>query len=272
MSEHSRGGISGTSRGELVEVLAGGRRVVSPNDVAATLQIDGTAAAKKLSRWSEQGWLRRARRGLYVPVPVDATDPRSWSEDPWLLADAVWAPCYFTGWTAANHWSLTDQMFRTTVLKTSGRVRSTKNRLLDHDYVVGHIAAEHLTWGHSPVWRAERRLMVADPARVVVDSLDDPSLIGGIRHAAEVVSVYLAEHAPATLIDYGERLGNRTVFKRLGYIAERANLNNKDLIAECAARVSSGISMLDPTGPETGSRNSAWQLRINVTIATADSS
>jgi predicted transcriptional regulator of viral defense system len=115
-------------------------------------------------------------------------------------------------------------------------------------------------------------LLVADPARVVVDSLDDPSLIGGTRHGAEVVTAYLAEHSPTTLIEYGDHLGNSAVFKRLGYIAERAHLDADDLVAECASRIASGISMLDPTGPPTGERDSMWGLRINVTISPDEAS
>jgi hypothetical protein len=53
-----------------------------------------------------------------------------------VVAAEVWNPCYFTGWTAAQHWALTEQVFRTTVLKTSERVRAATARLLDQDYLV----------------------------------------------------------------------------------------------------------------------------------------
>lgn len=268
----SVGGISGTSRGELALVLAGGRRVVSPEDVATALTIDRTTAAKKLARWCEQGWVRRARRGLYVPVPVDVVDPASWSEDAWVLADAVWTPCYFTGWTAANHWSLTEQVFRTTVLKTNRRVRTSKDRLLDNDFLVSHVHADLMTWGLAPVWRGDRRLLVADRARTVIDALDDTSLIGGARHAAEVVATYLSEHPWSTLIDYGDRLGNSAVFKRLGYIAERGRLVPDDLVAQCASRIAAGVSLLDVNGPRSGLRDPAWGLRINATVGMNESS
>ena len=260
-------GISGKGRTELARVLWGARRTVTPDDVAAALDIDSVAASKRLARWASEGWLRRARRGLYIPVPIDVADPRTWSEDPMILADAVWSPCYFTGWTAANHWSLTEQAFRTTVLKTQARVRRAQQHLLDHEYLVGHVADEHVTWGLTALWRAEYRLQVADPARVVIDMLDDPALVGGIRHGAEILAAYLEEHPAATLVDYGDRLGNRTVFKRLGYIAQRAHLDTDDLVAMCAARISTGISLLDPTGPTGGKREPAWGLRVNVGIA-----
>src|SRR5438105_1406370 len=96
-------GISPSGRAELAALLGSGRRFVTPADVVGELGVDAETAAKKLSRWAAQGWLRRARRGLYIPVPIDAANPAAWSEDSLIVAAAVWSPCYFTGWTAANH-------------------------------------------------------------------------------------------------------------------------------------------------------------------------
>jgi hypothetical protein len=86
----------------------------------------------------------------------------------------VWSPCYFTGWTAAHHWALTEQVFRTTVLKTSERVRAATVKLLDHDHLVGHLEPESLSWGLKSDWRDGVRLRFADPARTVVDILNRP--------------------------------------------------------------------------------------------------
>src|SRR5438046_542557 len=97
-------GIGARGRAELGAVLRSGRRFVRPADLVTELGVDSQAATKKLSRWADEGWLRRARRGLYIPVPLDVRNPQTWAEDPLLIAEAVWSPCYFTGWTAANHW------------------------------------------------------------------------------------------------------------------------------------------------------------------------
>ncbi|NQW73774.1 MAG: type IV toxin-antitoxin system AbiEi family antitoxin domain-containing protein, partial [Actinobacteria bacterium] len=59
------GGISAIGREELARVL-GGRRFVTPADVAAELTIESTAATQRLARWARDGWLRRVRRGLYI--------------------------------------------------------------------------------------------------------------------------------------------------------------------------------------------------------------
>src|ERR1700722_2185644 len=192
-------------------VLGSGRRFITPSEVAESLGVDANLAAKKLSRWAEDGWVRRVRRGLYIGVPVEAVNPAAWTEDALLVAAEVWSPCYFTGWTAAHHWALTEQVFRTTVLKTSERVRAATVTLLDHDYLVGHVEQESLSWGLKSEWRDGVRLRFADPARTVVDILDRPKLGGGIRHGAEVLAAYLDEHDPMTLVETGDRLGNRAV-------------------------------------------------------------
>ena len=122
---------------EITAVLASGQRFMTPAGVSSALGVDPDAAAKRLSRWVTEGWVRRVRRGLYIGVPVEAANPAAWSEDALVVGTAIWAPCYFTGWTSASHCALTEQVFRSTVLKTTQRVRSSQVRLLDHDYLLG---------------------------------------------------------------------------------------------------------------------------------------
>lgn len=261
----SHSGISGTGRSELALILAGGRRFVTPTDASAALEIDADTAAKRLSRWAQYGWLRRVRRGLYIGVPVEAANPESWSEDPLVVAAEVW-PCYFTGWTAASEWALTDQVFRTTVLKTTARVRAASVRLLDHEYLISSVSQGDMGWGVKSQWRSESRLRFADQARTVIDILDSPKLGGGMRHGAEILAAYLDEHDPTTLIEYGDRLGNRAVFKRLGYSIEALGKNLPDVVHVCRERVSAGISALEPDGPADGHIVTRWNLRVNVTV------
>lgn len=259
-------GISSSGRGELALVTSRGRRLTTVADVAAALKTDSRTAARKLGRWADQGWLRRVRRGLYIAVPVDAENPKKWTEDALILANAVWAPSYFTGWTAASYWSLTEQVFRTTVLKTSARVRSRKAKLLEHSYTVVSVSEKLMSWGLKFAWRDGVRLSYANPARTVVDILDSPRLGGGIRHAAEILDAYLYQGDPDQLVSYADRLGNRTVFKRLGYLLEVTKSGHQSVIDTCASRVSEGVSLLDPDGPKGGPRIAKWKLKANVRV------
>jgi predicted transcriptional regulator of viral defense system len=265
-------GISGLGREELAAVTARGQRLLTVEQTAQRLGLGRPEAAKKLARWAEQGWLRRVRRGLYIPVPVDVERPELWSEDPLVLADAVWSPCYFTGWTAVNHWGLTEQIFRTIVVRTSRRVRSADQKLLDHQYLLGHVPESLMLWGIRAEWRAERRVLFADEARTVVDILDSPRIGGGIRHVAEVLEAYLGDLDWRRLVEYGDRIGNGAVFKRLGYLSESLGLGDEKLLEACRQRLSSGVGLLDPTAPDRGPRVSEWGLRANVFVGADGSS
>ncbi len=265
MSQNGRG-ISGAGRAEL-SLVVGHHRFISPEQAASELGVSAHVAARKLAHWAERGWLRRVRRGLYISVPVETIRPETWSQDAMVLADAVWSPCYFSGWTAANHWGLTEQMFRTTIVKTTQRVRFSKARLLDAEYLLMHISEEAIRWGMEPVWHEETRLQIADPARTVVEVLDAPRIGGGVRHAGEILNAYLDDHDAERLVDYARRLGNGAVFKRLGYLLETLGRDEPELIAACKAQLSSGVALLDPDGPREGPRVPAWRLRANVHIA-----
>lgn len=264
-------GITRLGRDDLSRVLGGGARIVGVDEVARALSVGRADAAKKLARWASAGWLRRVRRGLYIPVPVEAGDPAAWSEDVLFVADTVWKPCYFSGWTAASHWGFTDQVFRTTVVRTVQRVRASHQMLLDHEYLVSHVQAGRM-WGLSAVWHLDRRMSMADPARTVVDILDDPSLGGGIRHGGDILVAYLAEHDGNNLVEYAERLGNGTVFKRLGYLVRTLAPDRVELQRKCAARLPTGVSLLEPRGPGEGALDGAWGLRVNVRVSPGDSS
>lgn len=266
-SSSNVGGVSGSGRRDLSMIFSRGQRTTTVEEAASLLGVPRSEAARRLAAWASNGWLRRVRRGLYLLVPVDAPDPASWSEDPWYLADLVWHPCYVTGWTAANHWSLTDQVFRSTVIATSVRVRRVDQELAGNQYLVHHVPSEWLAWGMRPEWHHERRVLVADPARTVSELLSAPALGGGIRHVTEILDEYLRAGEASAVVDALDRLGNGAGFKRLGYLLEHFGLDDPDLIAGLARRLTAGISSLDPSLPPVGWRSARWGLLVNADVA-----
>jgi predicted transcriptional regulator of viral defense system len=112
---------------------------------------------------------------------------------------------------------------------------------------------------------------VSDPTRTVIDILDDPSLGGGIRTVADVLYEYLqSDHLdPELLVDFGDKLGNRAVFKRLGYILEHLGVEAPALVEACLERRSSGLAALDPSVKSPGRIVRRWRLRANVMLGPA---
>ena len=72
------------------------------------------------------------------------------------------------------------------------------------------------------------------------------------------------EHRDDTLLeDYARRVGNRTSFKRLGYLLETLEVHAPSLLQACETSVSSGIGLLDPSLPDEGPVVWRWRLREN---------
>ena len=91
-------GIGKLDRERLAALLRGTKGTVSVVQAAKILGVANTDAAKMLSRWHKKGWLSRVKRGLYVPIPMEATTSDVPLEDPWLIA----APLY----ASLLHWRL----------------------------------------------------------------------------------------------------------------------------------------------------------------------
>lgn len=261
-------GLSGANRAFVGQLHRELRGPFTPAQAAKVTDVDHARAARLLRHLAEQGWVARVQRGLYTTVPLEAADPERWSVDPWAVAMAALAPGYVGGWTALHHWDLTDQVFSTTVFITSRPVPHRERTIGDARLELRH-RPERAVFGTRREWREGAPVLVSDRERTLVDCLDDPSLGGGLRHTVEALRVY-AERSDAgwgRLVEYGDRLGNRTVFKRLGYIAETLDLADEQLIEACRARVSAGTGRLDPTRPAAGPTVGRWGLQVNARIA-----
>jgi predicted transcriptional regulator of viral defense system len=246
------------------------REAPSPFDAkqaAAVLGLAPDRTRRLLAYLARRGWLSRVRQGLYVPVPLDSRRPGEWTEDPWVVAERTFNPCYVGGWSAAQHWGLTEQLFRTLVVVTARNVRGRDPVIQGTHYRVT-VRSEEKLFGLTPVWRERVRVSVSDPTRTVIDVLDDSTLGGGIRTVADMLYEYLMGESrdDERLIEYGDRLGNRAVFKRLGYLLEHQRIDPGSLVASCLTRRSAGLVTLDPSVHAKGRILRRWGLRVNVTL------
>jgi predicted transcriptional regulator of viral defense system len=260
-------GISAENRRLLHLLHRSGNGPFTARDAADIWHLPAGRAGRLLRSLEAGGWLARPRRGLYVPVPLEAARAGEWHEDPWVIAAKLFPRGYIGGWSACEHWELTDQIFREVLVYSPERVASRRIPLDVGGIEVRKTSSAKL-FGLRSIWRATARLAVSDPSRTLIDVLDDPANGGGIRHIAEIVDAYFrSEHRQdEELIAYGERFGNRAIFKRLGYVIEARDIDAPVVVTACAARISRGISVLDPGIPSAGPIRTRWNLRINAEI------
>lgn len=238
--------------------------MLTPERTAAALSVSRLQAAPQLARWAKAGWLARVRRGVYVPVPIESASAEVPLDDSWSVASRLYSPCYVGGWSAAEHWGLTEQIFRALCVMTTTRPRQRKP-MLRGTQIHLHTVRVHKLFGLKTVWRGQTRVQVSDPARTLADMLADPQLGGGIRNVADVLAVLLREHAREApkLIDYIERLGNGAAFKRLGFMLEAQHGEQTALIDACRDQLTAGYVRLDPKLP-ADRLVTAWRLWIPV--------
>ncbi len=243
-------GLTAASRSQLSKLLRDGPAVLTPSQAATSLGLSPAFAARRLAAWSRSGWLARVRRGVYVPVPIESASPDIALDDAWSVAAPMFAPCYIGGWSAAEHWGLTEQVFRSTCVMTATRPRDRRPRLRKVQFEL-HTVSRGRLFGLKTVWRGGTRVQVSDPARTLIDMLAEPSLGGGIRHVSEMLATLIREQAKESskLIGYANKHGNGAVFKRLGFLLQRDHPEQSALIEACRARLTTGYSKLDPALP-----------------------
>ena len=240
-------GIGSREREGLAAVLNSAKGPVSVDLVVKTLGIGRPAATSLLSKWTRKGWLVRLKRGVYAPVPMGSRTADISLPDPWTIVPSLYAPCYIGGWSAAEHWGLTEQLFRTVIVISGKPVRDRKPVVQGTPFWIKKVRAAAL-FGTKAVWRGTVRVDVSTPTRTLLDMLDDPALGGGMRSVSEMLRNYLRSdsrdlHELMTLAD---RLGNKTVYKRLGFLLEHLAPEEEVVLAQCRKRLSAGDSRLDP--------------------------
>ena len=261
-------GITEKNRQLLTTLHRESRGPFNVTEAAELLSLSLSRSRRLLAYLAERGWLVRIRNGLYTTVPLDAKEPSQWREEPWIIAYKLFAPSFYIGgWSACEHWGLTEQIFRETLVMTTRKLRSNSMEVQGFPFHVKRVGEPRI-FGTRSVWRAQTRVPVSDPTRTLVDVLDDPGIGGGIRHVTDILANYLEheQRSDSLLIDYTNRLGNRSVFKRLGYLLEFLGVISPILVNACRSGMSSGTSSLDPSLPSKGPILRRWNLRLNATL------
>jgi predicted transcriptional regulator of viral defense system len=240
--------------------------LVSVAQAAAALDTSSRSAALKLASLTRRGWLQRARRGLYLVLPLEAEPGRpAVAEDPWVLAQEAFSPCYIGGWSAAEYWGLTEQIFRSILVVTAANVRSKTVNLLGSEFRLFQVPEGRVA-GATKVWRGPEQVLVSSRERTLADCLRNPELCGGTRTLFQMLREYVTgpEFNRENLLDDMRRFGNGAAWKRFGYLMEVARPEDRELFVTANSNLSAGNVKLDPSIAGRGRLLRRWRLWVNV--------
>lgn len=257
-------GIGKQSRLRLAKVISNSKEGVTPALVERVLKVNKQEAGRLLARWEKAGWLQRIKRGFYVSIPVESSPGELAIENPWAIVSNIFSPGYIAGFSAIKHWDLSEQLFETVIYFTT---KKTNILNLNYSGIKIHLKSikPEKFFGTKTVWIDSVKVQVSDPSRTMIDFLDDPSLAGGMTVVKDFFNNYLEskyKNIPL-LIQYAEKFGNRTVFKRLGFLCEVTNAVDAVTIEKMRLKISKGYSNFDSV-KSTTRIVSRWNLKVPV--------
>lgn len=219
----------------------------SVSDALLVLGLSSTETSRLMSSLTNQGWAHRIKRGHYFLIPIEASDPAPIVEDPWFAAANLFSPCYISGWSAAEHWGFTEQIFRSVFVVTAKKIKKRAQSIGGIEFVLRTVMPE-LIFGTKIIWKGKVKAHVADPSKLIIDLLDSPESGGGIGHVIQIFKSYLkSEHQDIEkLLQYATKQSSGAIFKRLGLLLEKLAPTESSAIQRCKKALSSGYSMLDP--------------------------
>lgn len=256
-------GIGKAYREKLSRVLRKYPRLVTPREVSSVLEVSSQEAGRLLSRWCMQGWVSRVKRGVYIPLMITSTSNEAVVEDHFMIADSLYGPGYIGGFSAVKHWDFSEQIIEATTYYTLKKVKDRTPSIGRSKFNLKTIS-EYKFFGLKPVWFGNQKVMISDPSKTIVDLLDDPKIVGGIRIVLDIFTEYQDSdyYDFEQLIDYALKMKNSTIIKRLGFILETKFKIEKNKLDKLRELISQSYSDLDPSLECTEYCNS-WKLKLS---------
>jgi predicted transcriptional regulator of viral defense system len=235
-------------------------------EAAAALSMSHLEASKVLHRLKKQGHILHLRNGIYLPASHKGLSPEASFGDPWIIVPILFPDAYVGGWSAANYWGITEQIFRTTSLITKGKISHTAHKINRFEYAL--FKTRHKDdLGQEKIWREQIQIPVSDIHKTMVDMLENPRCGAGIQHTIDCFKTYMEEYyEEKTFMAYARGIKNGTFFKRLGYITEILLGPNHPLCFLAKDLITKNYAPIDSHMP-CEKLVTKWNLYINEDLA-----
>jgi predicted transcriptional regulator of viral defense system len=248
----------------LNRLAADGRVIFSTAQARAALGNEGQNVNKLLYHLARKRWLLRLEKSKYLILPLEAGMEGLHSVHEFVVAAHLVRPYAIAYASALSFHGLVDLLPHTIFVATTHRkaIVAVKELGLRFQFVT---LAPHKFFGIQDVTIEEQQVRITTLSKTLIDGLDRPDLCGGIVELSKGLSRYARGEADwGQLTADARQLGNHTVFKRLGYLAEVLGLDVGAWTDRWRAEISPGETTLDPRYGRRGPYHNGWNLRLNV--------
>ncbi len=235
------------------------------SDAQQVLKENNPEAVRKLlSRLVEKKWLERLEGGRYLIIPLEAGPESKWSEETFVIASQLIDPYTISYWSALNYYGYTEQIPHTVFISSTKRKSKSETEVLGIPYKFITLSSPKY-FGLTKIWIADKQITITDKEKTIIDCLDHPEYCGGIIEAAKgLFNTHQDKIDFDKITKYAQKMKNKTIFKRLGYLSEILDLPLKKQQSIWNKNISTGYPLLDPTQSKTGKFDTRWNLRVNI--------
>jgi predicted transcriptional regulator of viral defense system len=168
---------------------------------------------------------------------------------------------YIGYWSALNHHGLTEQLSRTVYIATTERAQEREIHGVTYRPVS---VTEQKFFGYQPTSVGSNQVNISSIEKTLVDCADHPEFCGGIGELAKAMQNAVETRCSwERVVEYLRRVGNGAATKRVVYLADQLDIDLPEY-HELVENFTTGYPLLDPTRKERGTRDSTYQLRLNV--------
>ncbi len=256
--------LSPTESNLVMELEWQERKIISLQDIMRLARVSYPQARHLAHTLERKQWLSRITPGKYQFIPASRGRDAVPDLNPLLVGSVFVAPYYYSYATANHHYGFTPQVPATVYVATPRAHRTIELRGTTYRFVTLPPAK---FFGFQPVHVLTAEVMLAEPEKALVDSLDKLHYAGGIVEVAAVLRAAQRRVSWNQVGEYALRMNSRSLVQRLGYLADLLAL---PLSAATRAKLQSviqhGKAYLGPTTTwgSGGQYDATWQVVVNV--------
>src|SRR5262249_38204101 len=244
-----------------------GHVVFRLRDVMSITGLGPALASAFMAKLTKRGLATRLKSGLFVLVPFEFGDTRSYVGNPYAVARelAEARDYYISHASAMDIHQMATQPSLVVYVTTTRKVRNQTIHGTEFRMIRVKPSALFGTMEH---WiDKQEHVTVSDLERTIVDGLKDPNYCGGLSEVAKAFWIRRNEIRAERLVDYSLRLGVGSVIRRTGYLLELWRSDAASEIARLRGHLTNTYVLLDPGLPASGRFKRRWRLRLNVSEA-----
>jgi len=219
-----------------------------------------------LHRLARHRWLAPITPGTYELIPAERGEHAFPSTNRLFIGSTLVTPYYFSFASAAFFHGLSTQASATVYVATTAR---KKRRLLTVRGKAYRLVVQpaHKFFGAAEVDAYGSRVMMAEPEKTVVDSLDRPDYAGDIPEIAAMLWRGRGRLDWDRLADYGLRFQSQALVQRLGYLVDFLGCSfDEPTRARLLAAIGKSTPYLGRPGQwgTSGKYDTTWRIVDNV--------